>query len=133
MQQACNSSLEKARAHAIIRPDFLERWVGRLWSNQIVSRDNRQTDRPRMQEPAPGILYMAYCCVAWEVEFTDEFQDWWNTISEEQQDEGALRTASHRICRRLFPISSKVSSSLSADARTAATRVAAGRCGRCRP
>jgi len=27
--------------------------------------------------------------VAWEVEFTDEFQDWWNPLSEEQQDDVA--------------------------------------------
>jgi len=24
--------------------------------------------------------------VAWEIEFTDEFQGWWNTLAEEQQD-----------------------------------------------
>jgi hypothetical protein len=27
--------------------------------------------------------------VAWEVEFTDEFQDWWNALSEAQQDDVA--------------------------------------------
>lgn len=27
--------------------------------------------------------------MAWDVEFTDEFQDWWDSISEEQQDDVA--------------------------------------------
>jgi hypothetical protein len=27
--------------------------------------------------------------VAWEVEFTDEFQDWWDAFSEAQQDDVA--------------------------------------------
>jgi len=51
--------------------------------------------------------------VAWEVEFTDEFQDWWNTISEEQQDDVA-----HSVRHLIefgpalgFPHSSKVTSS----------------------
>lgn len=25
--------------------------------------------------------------MAWEVEFTDEFQDWWNVLTEGQQDD----------------------------------------------
>lgn len=51
--------------------------------------------------------------VAWEVEFTDEFQDWWNTLSEEQQDDVA-----HSVRHLIefgpalgFPHSSKVNSS----------------------
>jgi hypothetical protein len=51
--------------------------------------------------------------VAWEVEFTDEFRDWWNALSEEQQDDLA-----HSVRHLMefgpalgFPHSSKVSSS----------------------
>ena len=50
---------------------------------------------------------------AWEVEFTDEFQDWWNALSEEQQDHVA-----HSVRHLMefgpalgFPHSSKVGSS----------------------
>ncbi len=32
---------------------------------------------------------MAYCSVAWEVGFTDEFLNWWSALSEEQQDDVA--------------------------------------------
>jgi hypothetical protein len=51
--------------------------------------------------------------VAWEVEFTDEFRDWWNSLSEEQQDDVAY---SVRHLMELgpalgFPHSSKVVSS----------------------
>jgi len=28
--------------------------------------------------------------VAWEVEFTDEFGDWWATLTDEQQDDVAF-------------------------------------------
>ena len=51
--------------------------------------------------------------VAWEVEFTDEFRDWWNVLSEEQQDDVA-----HSVRHLIefgpalgFPHSSKVGSS----------------------
>ena len=51
--------------------------------------------------------------VAWDVEFTDEFRDWWNALSEEQQDDVA-----HSVRHLIefgpalgFPHSSKVGSS----------------------
>ena len=51
--------------------------------------------------------------MAWDVEFTDEFHDWWNTLSEEQQDDVA-----HSVRHLMelgpalgFPHSSKVRSS----------------------
>ena len=51
--------------------------------------------------------------VAWEVEFTDEFRDWWNALSGEQQDDVA-----HSVRHLIefgpalgFPHSSKVGSS----------------------
>ena len=51
--------------------------------------------------------------MAWNVEFTDEFQDWWNGLSEEQQDDVA-----HSVRHLIefgpalgFPHSSKVTSS----------------------
>ena len=51
--------------------------------------------------------------VAWEVEFTDEFRNWWETLSEEQQDDVA-----HSVRHLIefgpalgFPHSSKVGSS----------------------
>ena len=28
--------------------------------------------------------------VAWEVEFTDEFQEWWNSLGEDEQDDVAV-------------------------------------------
>lgn len=31
--------------------------------------------------------------MAWEVEYTDEFEQWWNGLSEEQQDSVASRVA----------------------------------------
>jgi hypothetical protein len=51
--------------------------------------------------------------VPWEVEFTDEFQDWWDALSEEQQDDLA---ATVRLLIEFdpalgFPHSSKVNSS----------------------
>jgi hypothetical protein len=51
--------------------------------------------------------------VAWEVEFTDEFQDWWNALSEEQQDDVAhsVRFLIEFGPALGFPHSSKVSSS----------------------
>src|ERR1022692_3173103 len=51
--------------------------------------------------------------VAWEVEFTDEFRDWWNALSDGQQDDVA-----HSVRHLMefgpalgFPHSSKVGSS----------------------
>jgi hypothetical protein len=51
--------------------------------------------------------------VSWSVEFTDEFQDWWNALSEDQQDDVA-----HSVRHLIefgpalgFPHSSKVTSS----------------------
>jgi hypothetical protein len=51
--------------------------------------------------------------VAWDVEFTDEFQDWWNMLTEGQQDDLA-----HSVRHLMefgpalgFPHSSKVTSS----------------------
>jgi len=51
--------------------------------------------------------------VPWDVEFTDEFQDWWDSLSEEQQDDVA-----HSVRHLVefgpalgFPHSSKVNSS----------------------
>jgi len=35
------------------------------------------------------LVYGHTVSVAWEVEFTDEFRDWWNALSEEQQDDVA--------------------------------------------
>ena len=51
--------------------------------------------------------------MAWEVEFTDEFQDWWNVITEGQQDDLAH---SVRLLMEFgpalgYPHSSKVTSS----------------------
>jgi hypothetical protein len=30
---------------------------------------------------------MAYYAVAWEVEYTDEFEEWWNSLSQDEQEE----------------------------------------------
>jgi len=56
---------------------------------------------------------MAYCRVARKAEFTDEFRDWWNVLSEAQQDDVA-----HSVRHLVefgpalgFPHSSKVGSS----------------------
>jgi hypothetical protein len=51
--------------------------------------------------------------VPWEVEFTDEFQDWWDALSEEQQDDLA---ATVRLLIEFgpalgFPHSSKINRS----------------------
>ena len=51
--------------------------------------------------------------VKWEVEFTDEFQSWWNELTEEQQDDV---TYSVRLLEELgptlpFPHSSKINGS----------------------
>jgi hypothetical protein len=35
--------------------------------------------------PAPIFRIWHTVSVAWDVEFTGEFRDWWNTLSEEQQ------------------------------------------------
>jgi hypothetical protein len=58
-------------------------------------------------------VYGILLCVAWEVEFTDEFRDWWDALSEEQQDDVA-----HSVRHLIefgpalgFPHSSKVGSS----------------------
>jgi hypothetical protein len=51
--------------------------------------------------------------MAWEVEFTDEFQDWWNMLTERQQDDLAY-TVRHLMefgPALGFPHSSKVTSS----------------------
>ena len=51
--------------------------------------------------------------MAWEVEFTDEFQNWWDVLSEEQQDDVAY-SVRHLIefgPALGFPHSSKVGSS----------------------
>jgi hypothetical protein len=51
--------------------------------------------------------------VPWDVEFTDEFRDWWVALSEEQQDDVAA-TVRHLIefgPALGFPHSSKVNSS----------------------
>ena len=51
--------------------------------------------------------------MSWSVEFTDEFQDWWNGLSEEQQDDVAY-SVRHLIefgPALGFPHSSKVTSS----------------------
>ena len=48
--------------------------------------------------------------VAWEVEFTDEFQEWWNSLGEDEQDDVAV-SVRHLIefgPARGFPHSSKV-------------------------
>jgi hypothetical protein len=62
----------------------------------------------------PGIFCIWHTVgVPWEVEFTDEFRDWWNTLSEAQQDDVA-----HSVRHLVefgpalgFPHSSKVGSS----------------------
>lgn len=51
--------------------------------------------------------------MAWEVEFTDEFQAWWDSLAEEQQDDVAL-SVRHLIefgPALGFPHSSKVTTS----------------------
>ena len=64
--------------------------------------------------------------MAWEVEFTDEFRDWWNSLSEEQQDDVA-----HSVRHLMefgpalgFPHSSKVGSSRYAQMRELRTQSA---------
>jgi hypothetical protein len=59
------------------------------------------------------ILFMAYYRMAWEVEFTDEFGDWWKTLTEDQQDDVAYSVG---LLAELgpalgFPHSSKVNGS----------------------
>ncbi|SPE24029.1 hypothetical protein SBA3_1050015 [Candidatus Sulfopaludibacter sp. SbA3] len=51
--------------------------------------------------------------MAWEVEFTEEFQDWWSALTEEQQDDVAY-SVRHLVefgPALGFPHSSKVGSS----------------------
>jgi hypothetical protein len=56
---------------------------------------------------------MAYWAMAWEIEFTDEFGDWWKTLTEDQQDDIAYSVG---LLAELgaalgFPHSSKVNGS----------------------
>src|SRR6516225_6284068 len=56
---------------------------------------------------------MAYYTMAWEVEFTDEFGTWWQTLNEDQQDDiahsvGLLAELGPALG---FPYSSKVNGS----------------------
>ena len=49
----------------------------------------------------------------WDVEFTEEFQEWWNSLTEEQQDDVAL-SVRHLIefgPALAFPYSSKITTS----------------------
>ena len=51
--------------------------------------------------------------VAWEVEFTDEFEQWWNTLSESEQGKVDARVSllAERGPNLGFPFSSQVKSS----------------------
>jgi hypothetical protein len=31
-------------------------------------------------------LYNVYVVVAWEIEYTDQFGEWWETLTEDEQD-----------------------------------------------
>jgi hypothetical protein len=70
--------------------------------------------------------------VAWEVEFTDEFRDWWSALSEDQQDDVA-----HSVRHLVefgpalgFPHISKVGGSRYPRMRELRTGARGGRCGR---
>jgi hypothetical protein len=66
------------------------------------------------RSPQPGVFCIWHTVgVAWEVEFTDEFRDWWDALSEERQDDVA-HSVRHLIefgTALSFPHSSKVGSS----------------------
>ncbi len=51
--------------------------------------------------------------MAWEVEFTDEFEEWWHTLSEPEQGrvDGRVRLLMERGPNLGFPFSSQVKSS----------------------
>jgi hypothetical protein len=82
----------------------------------------------------PTVFYIWHTVgVAWDVEFTDEFQDWWNALSEGQQDDVA-----HSVRHLIefgpalgFPHSSKVNSSRYPQMRELRTQSAGGRCEPC--
>jgi hypothetical protein len=59
------------------------------------------------------MLYRAYCPKAWEVEFTDEFGEWWDTLSAEEQDaiDVVVGLLEEKGAHLPFPQSSGVSTS----------------------
>ncbi len=61
----------------------------------------------------------AYSSTPWEVEFTDEFGRWWDTLSEEEQDsvDVAVRLLEQRGPQLRFPYSSGVTTSRQAHMR----------------
>ena len=70
--------------------------------------------------------------MAWEVEFTDEFQDWWDMLTERQQDDLA-----HSVRHLMefgpalgFPHSSKVTSLVVRKCASFGPRAPADLCGR---
>ena len=61
-----------------------------------------------------SILLLCYIIgVAWEVEFTDEFEQWWNSLSESEQGkaDARVRLLMERGPNLGFPFSSQVKSS----------------------
>ena len=46
--------------------------------------------KPRVKPPGWRTLaiipYMEYIYYMWEIEYTDEFGEWWETLSEDEQD-----------------------------------------------
>jgi hypothetical protein len=46
------------------------------------------TNKPRLYYSLDGIFVMSYIpCVAWDIEYTDAFQNWWDGLTEAEQED----------------------------------------------
>jgi mRNA-degrading endonuclease RelE of RelBE toxin-antitoxin system len=73
--------------------------------------------------------------VAWEVEFTDEFEDWWNRLAETEQIkiDTAIRMLEEYGPDLSFPMSSRVHGSRHSHMRELRIQVHGKRSGCCTP
>lgn len=73
--------------------------------------------------------------MAWEVEFTDEFEVWWNGLSEREQESVAATVGllEARGTTLGFPHSSGINGSKHEHMRELRTQAGGARCARCMP
>jgi len=89
-------------------------------NEQIRDAENSRIGHPKtVRAFAMAIAYQPYgvnaiiANVAWEVEFTDEFEEWWHTLSESEQGkvDARVKLLMERGPNLGFPFSSQVQTS----------------------